>query len=250
MARSFMDDFHPSGGAYTRSSVRGRTCAMRAAQHFARRTSYLMTHGRLVKQRALPRHRTHAYECSATQAASSAGVGSRRQQRTPARDAAVISGYLGLGSNVGDRLANLREARDRLQATTIRVVRSSSVYESEPQGEVLDQDPFLNAVVAIECEMHPEQLLDVCKRIEQELGRDLHARRHSPRPIDIDLLCFDFGEHRSSRLTIPHSALPERRFVIEPLAELESGLVLPDGRRLADLLATVADQAVDRVGVL
>ena len=91
--------------------------------------------------------------------------------------------FLGLGSNVGDREASLRAAAEALGAR-----RMSSLYETAPQGEVLDQPDFLNAVVEIETELRPEELLDECKRIEEEMGRDLGGIRHGPRPIDIDIL--------------------------------------------------------------
>ena len=94
-----------------------------------------------------------------------------------------LRGYLGLGSNVGDSLANLRAAADRLP-----VVARSSVYLTEPQGEVLDQPDFLNAAVEIETSLSPERLLQHVKEIEAELGRDFAQIRHGPRVVDIDLL--------------------------------------------------------------
>src|SRR5919202_64866 len=108
-------------------------------------------------------------------------------------------GYLGLGSNVGDRLANLRAAAELLP-----VVARSSVYETEPQGEVLDQPDFLNACVEIETDLPPEELLYVCKVVEAETGRLIGGPRHGPRTIDIDLLLLGDLEYRSDRLQIPH----------------------------------------------
>jgi 2-amino-4-hydroxy-6-hydroxymethyldihydropteridine diphosphokinase len=160
-----------------------------------------------------------------------------------------LRGYLGLGSNEGDRLASLRAARSALERRGIEVVASSSVYETEPQGEVLDQPDFLNACVAIETELRPEELLSACKEVERELGRRPGAR-HGPRPIDVDVLLLGDVEHRSGDLAIPHPETLSRRFVIEPLLELDPNLALPDGTSISDSLAGVADQQVERRGPL
>jgi 2-amino-4-hydroxy-6-hydroxymethyldihydropteridine diphosphokinase len=157
-----------------------------------------------------------------------------------------LRGYLGLGSNVGDRLANLRAAREALPARGVEVVASSSVYETEPQGEVPDQPDFLNACLAVETDLGPEELLDACKAVERDLGRDAGAARHGPRPIDVDVLLLGDLQQRSERLTLPHPAIASRRFVLEPLLELDPRLSLPDGRRLADELPRVAAQRVER----
>lgn len=158
-----------------------------------------------------------------------------------------MRGYLGLGSNVGDRLANLTAAVDALRERGIAVVRASSVYETAPQGEILEQPDFLNAALAIETELGPEQLLDVCKDVERALGRHPGGPRHSPRPIDVDLLLLGDLEYSSERLTLPHAEVTSRRFVLEPLLELEPELALPDGRRLADALPAVMEQRVRRL---
>ena len=158
-----------------------------------------------------------------------------------------MRGYLGLGSNVGDRLANLRAARDALPVT---VTGSSSVYGTEPQGEVLDQLDFLNACLRIETELGPEALLDACKAVERELGRAPGGPRHGPRPIDIDVLLLGDVEHRSGRLTLPHPEVTARRFVLAPLVELDPELALPDGTRLRDVLARLRGQRVERLGPL
>ena len=98
------------------------------------------------------------------------------------------TGFLGLGSNVGDRRANLQAAVDALPAHGVRVLASSSTYDTEPVGEVLDQPDFLNACVRVETDLEPEALLDACKAVERELGRRAGGVRHGPRPIDVDLL--------------------------------------------------------------
>jgi 2-amino-4-hydroxy-6-hydroxymethyldihydropteridine diphosphokinase len=144
--------------------------------------------------------------------------------------------YLGLGSNVGDRRANLIAAAEAVGAR-----RMSSIYETAPQGEVLDQPDFLNAVVEIETELGPEELLTRCKEIESALGREMAGVRHGPRPIDIDILLLGDVEYDSERLHIPHRDLETRRFVLEPLKELAPGRV--DEARLA----AVQDQRVRRL---
>jgi 2-amino-4-hydroxy-6-hydroxymethyldihydropteridine diphosphokinase len=159
-------------------------------------------------------------------------------------------GYLGLGSNEGDRLANLRGARTALGGHGVTVLASSSAYETAPQGEVTDQADFLNACLRIETELDPEALLDACKAVERELGRTPGGPRHGPRPIDVDLLLLGGREHRSERLTLPHAEVTARRFVLEPLLELDADLRLPDGTPLGERLADVADQPVERVGPL
>ena len=156
-------------------------------------------------------------------------------------------GYLGLGSNEGDRLATLRAARAALDGRGLEVTASSSVYETAPQGEVTDQPDFLNACVRIQTDLEPEGLLEVCKQVERELGRTPGGLRHGPRPIDVDVLLLGEREHSSHRLTLPHAEVTSRRFVLEPLLELDPHLTLPDGTPLADRLAAVADQPVERV---
>ena len=157
-----------------------------------------------------------------------------------------MRGYLGLGSNVGDRRANLRAAVGELRRRGVTVVAESSVYETAPQGEILDQPDFLNAAVEIQTELGPEELLDACKEIERALGREQGTPRHSPRPIDIDLLLLGDLEYASDRLTLPHREVTSRRFVLEPLLELDPQLALPDGTLLADVLPRLMDQRVER----
>jgi 2-amino-4-hydroxy-6-hydroxymethyldihydropteridine diphosphokinase len=161
-----------------------------------------------------------------------------------------LTGYLGLGSNEGDRLARLRAARSALPGRGVRVSAASSVYETAPQGEVTDQADFLNACLRVETDLGPEELLDACKAVERELGREPGGPRHGPRPIDVDVLLLGDLELRSERLILPHPEVTSRRFVLEPLLELDHGLRLPDGTRLAGALAAVADQPVLRRGSL
>ncbi len=118
-------------------------------------------------------------------------------------------------------------------------------------GEVLDQPEFLNAAVRIRTELEPEELLDLCKAIEVLQGRMIGGQRHGPRPLDVDLLLLGDLELESDRLTIPHREVTSRRFVLEPLLELDPDLALPDGTRLVDALAKLGRrQRVERVGEL
>lgn len=161
------------------------------------------------------------------------------------------TGYLGLGSNVGDRESHLRAAIVLLGERGIEVGAVSSTYETEPVGEVLDQPDFLNAAIRIRTELEPEALLDACKEVEAERGRGLDAPRHSPRPLDVDLLLLGDLELSTERLTLPHPEVTSRRFVLVPLLELDPGLALPDGNRLAGALASLGPgQRAERVGSL
>jgi 2-amino-4-hydroxy-6-hydroxymethyldihydropteridine diphosphokinase len=163
----------------------------------------------------------------------------------------VRVGYLGLGSNVGDREAHLRAAVELLGRRGVEVEAVSSAYETEPVGEVLDQPEFLNAALRIRTSLAPEQLLDACKAVEAERGRAFDRPRHSPRPLDVDLLLLGDLELHAERLTLPHPEVTSRRFVLVPLLELDPELTLPDGTRLADALDSLGPgQAVARVGTL
>jgi 2-amino-4-hydroxy-6-hydroxymethyldihydropteridine diphosphokinase len=135
-------------------------------------------------------------------------------------------------------------------APGIDVERCSSVYETEPVGEVVDQPDFLNAVVRIATALEPLELLDVCKQIERELGR-LPGPRHGPRPIDVDVLLVGDAVMDAPRLRLPHPEISSRRFVLVPLLELEPGLQVPGGIDLQVALDELpAGQRVERVGDL
>lgn len=153
-------------------------------------------------------------------------------------------GYLGLGSNVGDRRAHLQAAVGALPAHGVRVLASSAVYETEPVGEVPDQRDFYNACVRVETALEPEPLLDACKAVERALGRAAGGARHGPRPIDVDVLLLEGVEHESERLRLPHPQVTSRRFVLVPLLELD-----PQLHGAADALAALGPgQEVRRVG--
>ena len=135
----------------------------------------------------------------------------------------MTRGYLGLGSNVGDRRAQLQAAVRELPRRGVAVLASSSVYETEPVGDVLDQRDFYNACIRVQTELGPEPLLDACKAVERALGRTTGVR-HGPRPIDVDVLLLDGVEHESERLRLPHREVFTRRFVLVPLLELDPRL--------------------------
>ncbi|MGI8863330.1 MAG: 2-amino-4-hydroxy-6-hydroxymethyldihydropteridine diphosphokinase [Solirubrobacteraceae bacterium] len=148
-------------------------------------------------------------------------------------------GFLGLGSNIGDRRAHLAAAIAELPAQGVDVRRSSSVYETEPVGLVLDQPEFLNACLQVDTEHAPEALLDACKEVERVVGRAAGGIRHGPRVIDVDVLLLAALEYVSPRLRLPHAEVRSRRFVLVPLLELEPELTLPDGVALKDALAAL-----------
>jgi 2-amino-4-hydroxy-6-hydroxymethyldihydropteridine diphosphokinase len=132
--------------------------------------------------------------------------------------------YLSLGSNVGDREKQLREAITRLNSAG-RVVRLSSFYETEPV-EFTDQAWFINCAVALETSATPQQLMGTILRIEKEMGRR-RVQKKGPRPIDIDILLFGKQIINSKEVTIPHPAMHQRHFVLEPLAEIAPEAVHP-----------------------
>jgi 2-amino-4-hydroxy-6-hydroxymethyldihydropteridine diphosphokinase len=157
-------------------------------------------------------------------------------------------GYLGLGSNVGDRESQLRGGIEDLRGHGVVVEAASSLYETEPVGEILDQPDFLNGAVRIRTSLEPDQLLDVCKAIEVEHGRAFGGPRHGPRPIDIDLLLLGEIEMSTPRLTLPHPEVTSRRFVLLPLLELDPNLRLPDGTELQEALEALGPgQRAERV---
>jgi 2-amino-4-hydroxy-6-hydroxymethyldihydropteridine diphosphokinase len=155
----------------------------------------------------------------------------------------VTGGFLGLGSNVGERREHLQAAVGALRRHGVDVQASSSVYETEPVGEVLDQRPFFNAVLRIATDLTPELLLDACKAVERERGRVLETSpdyvRHGPRPLDVDLLLLGDEPYSSERLTLPHREVTTRRFVLVPLLELAPDLVVPGRGTAADALAAI-----------
>jgi 2-amino-4-hydroxy-6-hydroxymethyldihydropteridine diphosphokinase len=150
-------------------------------------------------------------------------------------DTRVARAYIALGSNIGNRRRTLRAALDALAAEpAIEVVAVSSVRETDPVG-FLEQPRFLNAAAALETELAPRELLDRLLDVERRLGRTRTGPRFGPRTIDLDLLLYDGEQIDEPGLELPHPRLHERRFVLEPLAELEPALVVP-GRGPVDAL--------------
>ncbi len=165
----------------------------------------------------------------------------------------MTRGYLGLGSNVGERRDQLQAAVDLLPSHGVTVLRSSSTYDTDPVGFVLEQPAFLNAALQIETDLSPLELLAACKAVEQERGRVLESMpgyvRHGPRALDVDLLLFGDEPFAHERLTLPHAQVLTRRFVMIPLLELDFDLRMPGGARVADALAQLPlDEGVRRAG--
>jgi 2-amino-4-hydroxy-6-hydroxymethyldihydropteridine diphosphokinase len=148
-------------------------------------------------------------------------------------------GLLGLGSNVGERRVHLQAAVAALAAAGVAVLASSSTYDTDPVGEVLEQASFLNACVRVRSALAPLELLDLVKRLERELGRR-ESVRHGPRSIDIDILLLGEIELAHERMVLPHAQLLNRRFVLVPALELDFDVRAPDGTRLADALARLS----------
>ncbi len=133
--------------------------------------------------------------------------------------------YLSLGSNLGDRRAQMEDALARLETERVRIVKRSSLYETEPV-EVTDQPWFLNCAVEAQTELAPRELLDAIDRIEQQLGRE-RAIARGPRTIDIDVLLYDAITLHTPQLEIPHPRMAQRRFVLVPFAEIAPSLLHP-----------------------
>jgi 2-amino-4-hydroxy-6-hydroxymethyldihydropteridine diphosphokinase len=147
--------------------------------------------------------------------------------------------YVGLGSNMGDRERMLWSAVHMLTFNPeVEVVAVSSLRETDPVG-FEDQPRFLNAVAAINTELDPRALLDLLLAIERELGRTREGPRFGPRTIDLDLLLYGDEVVDEPGLAVPHPRLHERRFVLEPLAELDPGLTVPEKGSVQALLAGV-----------
>jgi len=156
--------------------------------------------------------------------------------------------YLGLGSNIGNREGNLREALERLDAAEIRVVRRSSLYETEPL-ELLDQPPFLNAAVEVKTDLFPLQLLARIRDIEREMGRR-RVTPKGPRNIDIDILFYGRSVIQTAELETPHPRIAQRRFVLEPLAEIAPEFRHPvSGKTAHEMLAGLEPQGVHRLDI-
>jgi 2-amino-4-hydroxy-6-hydroxymethyldihydropteridine diphosphokinase len=151
--------------------------------------------------------------------------------------------YLGLGSNVGDSEALLQSALDRLNGPDLKLVRVSSLYETEPIG-LREQRWFLNLVAEFQTELFPKQLMQRIEKVERELGRK-RTVRNGPRTIDIDILLYGNSVVKTEGLEIPHPRYRERRFTLAPLAELNPEMRDPVTRRsMAEMLVALKDQVI------
>ena len=149
--------------------------------------------------------------------------------------------FLSLGSNLGDREANIRKALDLIAIIPdTHIIRVSSLYETEPVG-FTDQPDFINAAVLIETGLSPDDLLHALLNAEKEMGR-VRNLRWGPRVIDIDILMHDALTISSDDITLPHPRMMERAFVMAPLAEIAPDLVLPDGRTPCEVLKTLENE--------
>jgi 2-amino-4-hydroxy-6-hydroxymethyldihydropteridine diphosphokinase len=156
--------------------------------------------------------------------------------------------FLALGANVGDREGNLRDALRQLESEELRVVQRSSLYETAPQ-EVLDQPWFLNAVVEVETSLFPLQLLARIRQVERDMGRR-RVTPKGPRNIDIDILFYGRSVIAAPELEVPHPRMAQRRFVLEPLAEIAPDFRHPvTGKTAKEMLAALEPQGIRRLSI-
>ena len=153
---------------------------------------------------------------------------------------------IGLGSNMGEREQNLQQALGMLEAdSSIRIEKISSIYETAPFG-VMDQDDFLNMVVAVETELSPENLLQKCLGVENAMGR-VRSRHWGPRIIDLDLLFYDAVQMQTNNLTLPHPGIGQRAFVLIPMRDVAMDTQLQGGLTIDSMLAGVTESGEQEV---
>jgi 2-amino-4-hydroxy-6-hydroxymethyldihydropteridine diphosphokinase len=158
---------------------------------------------------------------------------------------AIQKAYLSAGSNLGDRKANIDYSVRRLQESNV-VIRVSSFFETEPVG-FLDQPWFLNVVIELDTGLTPHQLLEICREIEASCGR-IRSFPNAPRTLDLDILLYGNIVLNEDRLVIPHPRMTERRFVLEPLAQIAPALVHPvSGETIQSLFDACPDNSKVRL---
>ncbi|ANO33646.1 2-amino-4-hydroxy-6-hydroxymethyldihydropteridine diphosphokinase [Vibrio breoganii] len=156
----------------------------------------------------------------------------------------MINAYIAVGSNLGDPVAQAKQAIESLKdLPRSRVIQASSLYSSTPMGPQ-NQPDYINAVVKIETELQPLELLDNTQKIENEQGRVRKEERWGPRTLDLDIILYGDETIDQPRLVVPHYGMREREFVLYPLLEIEPNLILPDGSALSQLI-----ESVDRNGL-
>lgn len=158
----------------------------------------------------------------------------------------MTAAVIALGSNLGDRLENLRAAIRLMEERGVKVTRTSSVWETAPVPE--DQPRYLNAVATVETSLGASELLAALKEIEHELGRR-PGRRWGPRPIDLDILFYGEQTVTTPDLQVPHPRIEERAFVLAPLAEVARGALPVLGKTAAELLDGVDRAGIERTGL-
>ena len=151
--------------------------------------------------------------------------------------------FIGLGSNLGDRLGQLRTAMTNIARRIGTITRESPIYEAEPWGISLTPSPsYLNSVIAVETDLPPEVLLEILLEIEIAQGRQ-RPHPNAPRALDLDLLLYDSVVMDTPSLSLPHPRIPERRFVLQPLSDIAHDTVVPNtGRTVQELLERCTDE--------
>lgn len=137
--------------------------------------------------------------------------------------------YLGLGTNLGNREKNINVAVDNIQKLIGKQISLSTLYETEPWGYT-SENMYVNAVISVETELTPQQVLSITQNIEKEMGRAKKSLngQYADRIIDIDILLYDNMIIKTPELTIPHPLMTKRMFVMKPLAEIAPDLIIPD----------------------
>jgi 2-amino-4-hydroxy-6-hydroxymethyldihydropteridine diphosphokinase len=159
-----------------------------------------------------------------------------------------MDAWIGLGSNLGNPRARLKEALLQLEKTPgLKLRKISGFYRTAPWGK-LDQDDFINAVAMIETELQPGELLDVLLQIERQMGRDRSTGRWGPRCIDLDLLTYDDLVMKSPGLEIPHPRMHLRAFVLRPLLELDPDFMIAGKRSAKEYLSGLDNQGIEYIG--